>query len=84
MTTTLEFLQKILTQHLDGQVGKYVHNCSDQNLDSKSHWVAVYLHLTLLASGNFFCLLKTFANSLNPDQDQQNVGPDLDSNCLTL
>ena len=25
-----------------------------------------------------------FANSLNPDQDQQNVGPDLGSNCLTL
>ena len=26
----------------------------------------------------------TFANSLDPDQDRQNVGPDLDSNCLTL
>ena len=29
-------------------------------------------------------LLFTFANSLDPDQDRQNVGPDLDPNCLTL
>ena len=36
------------------------------------------------ASGDFCCLLITFANSLDPDQDQQNVGPDLDPNCLTL
>ena len=27
-------------------------------------------------------LLITFANSLDPDQDQQNVGSDLDANCL--
>ena len=27
--------------------------------------------------------LITFANSLDPDQAQQNVGPDLDPNCLT-
>ena len=26
----------------------------------------------------------TFANRLDPDQDRQNVGPDLDPNCLTL
>ena len=26
----------------------------------------------------------TFANSLDPDQDRQNVGPDLDLNCWTL
>ena len=25
------------------------------------------------------CLLVTFANSLDPDQDRQNVGPDLDT-----
>ena len=25
-----------------------------------------------------------FANSLDPDQARQNVGPDLDTNCLTL
>ena len=32
-----------------------------------------------------FCrLLIIFANSLDPDQARQNVGPDLDPNCLTL
>ena len=29
-------------------------------------------------------LLINFSNSFDPDQDQQNVGPDLDPNCLTL
>ena len=29
-------------------------------------------------------LLITFANSLDPNQAQQFVGPDLDPNCLTL
>ena len=30
----------------------------------------------------YFCrLLITFANSLDPDQAPQNVGPDLDPNC---
>ena len=36
------------------------------------------------ASGDFCCLLITFANILHQDQAQQNVGPDLDPNCLTL
>ena len=32
-----------------------------------------------------FCLLLiTFSNRLDPDQDQQNVSPNLDPNCLTL
>ena len=38
---------------------------------------------SFLASGDFCHLLIIFANSLDPDQDQQNVGPDLDQNCLT-
>ena len=44
------------------------------------------LHMvnSLLTSGNFCYLLITFANSLNPDQDRHNVGPDLDPNCLSL
>ena len=37
-----------------------------------------------LARGNLCSLLITFANSLEPDQDQQNLGPDLDPNRLTL
>ena len=32
----------------------------------------------------FFHQLINFANSLDPDQDCQNAGPDLDSNCLTF
>ena len=38
----------------------------------------------LLASAIFYHQLITFANRLDPDQDRQNVGPDLDANCLTL
>ena len=39
---------------------------------------------SFLASGDQYRLLVTFANSLDPDQDRQNVGPDLDPNRLTL
>ena len=39
---------------------------------------------SLPASDNFCCLLKTFANSLNPDSAQQKVSPNLDPSCLTL
>ena len=35
---------------------------------------------SFLASGNYCRLLITIANSLNRDQDRQNVGPDLDPN----
>ena len=42
------------------------------------------LYLTLPTSGNFCHLLITFANSFDPDQARQNVGPDLDPNCLTM
>ena len=43
------------------------------------------LTLTLsYASGAFCLLLITFANSLDPDQDRNSVGPDLDPNDLTL
>ena len=38
---------------------------------------------SLPARGDFCCLLITFANSLDPDQVQLNVGPDLDPSCLT-
>ena len=38
------------------------------------------------ACNSFIQLLQqiTFANSLEPDHDRQNVGPDLDPNSLTL
>ena len=38
---------------------------------------------SLPASGDFCHLLIAFANSLDPDQARQNVGPNLDPNCLT-
>ena len=38
----------------------------------------LYVFNSLPASGNFCHLLITFANSLDPDQACQNVGPDLD------
>ena len=39
---------------------------------------------SLSAMGDFCHLLITFANSLDPDQVRQNVGPGLHTNCLTL
>ena len=38
---------------------------------------------SLSAADNFCRLLITFENSLDPDQARQNVGHDLDPNCLT-
>ena len=52
---------------------------------SNKHCLLTFFINTFLASGNYFChLLITFANSSGADQDCQNVGPDLDPNCLTL
>ena len=43
------------------------------------------MELTLFfASGDFCHLTITFVNSLDPDQDQQNVGLDLDQKGLTF
>ena len=51
---------------------------------ARKYYQEVVLYLTLLSTSGDFChLLITFANSLDPDQAQQNVGPDLDPNCLT-
>ena len=41
-------------------------------------------YTSFLASSDFCHLLVKFANSLDPDQDRHNVGPDLDPNCLAL
>ena len=54
------------------------------------YFVAYQLHCcffianSLLASGDFCRLLITFAKSLDPDQDQHSVSPDLDPNSLCL
>ena len=39
---------------------------------------------TSLSSVFYRLLMITFANSLGPDQDRQNIGPDLDPNPVTL
>ena len=39
---------------------------------------------SLPTSGDLCHLLITFANSLEPDQARQNVGPALEPNCLTV
>ena len=47
----------------------------------------IFLHecdISFQASSDFCHLLITYANSLDPDQDRQNVGPDPDQNRLTL
>ena len=43
-----------------------------------------YITNSFLASGEFCRRLITFANSLDPDQDGQNLSPDLDLNSLTF
>ena len=50
-------------------------------LSTKWYWS--FLN-SLLAIGDFNRLLITFANSLVPDQDGQNVSFDMDGNDLTL
>ena len=37
---------------------------------------------SFLVSDVFRCLFIMFANSLDPDLDRQNVGPDMDKDCL--
>ena len=44
----------------------------------------IYFFNSFPASGDSSCLLINFANSLNPDQARQKVGPYLDPNCLTI
>ena len=46
-------------------------------------WSQMKLTLAKVLTLSPLCLLIAFANSLDPDQGQQNVGPDLDPNCLT-
>ena len=67
--------------------------CADKHLFVKMyfcqicHYFFIAVILLIITSGNwslfvYKCrLLITFANSLDPDQVRQNVGPDLDPNC---
>ena len=64
--------------------------CALQSHDKKlPKWLVNFVCLfesfnSLSARGNFCCLQIIFANSLDPDQAQQSVGPDLEPNRLTL
>ena len=53
-------------------------------LQSKTETFLQFTILTLPVRDKFCSLLITFANSLYPDQNRQNIGPDLDPNHLTL
>ena len=46
-------------------------------------WQHCYFNF-LIASDGFCSISLTFGNSLGSDQARQNVGPDLDPNCLIL
>ena len=56
------------------------------SLQLKTGFLLVWSILTifLLINEDFLCLLIIFADSLDPDQAQQNFGPDLDPNCLNF
>ena len=53
-----------------------------QGFSQKVVSTSCFVIKSLLARGDFCCLL-IFANNLDPDQARQNVGPDLNPNCLT-
>ena len=57
-------------------------SCLAGNLYLLSIYVIAITFLPLLST--HFRLLIIFANSLDPDQARQKVGPDLDPICLTL
>ena len=54
-----------------------------QGFSQKVASTSCFVFNSLSTRGDFCCLLKTFANSLDPDQARHNVGPDQDPNCLT-
>ena len=63
-----------------------IQNFKDNNINTGICSIVLkQLTLNSFPTGDDFChLLITFANSLDSNQAEQNVGPDLDPNCLTL
>ena len=74
-------------QTVETQIRQFIMEQSDQWLQYLPLWQKIMSPKatvnSYLASGDFCRLLITFANSLDPDQDQQNVCLDLDPNHLT-
>ena len=56
----------------------------DKPYDHQAHLEFIACELKHYLFISKCCLLITFANSLDPDQAQQNVGPDLDPNYMSL
>ena len=68
-----------------GKVDKLgtTHPYGETHLEYTEH-LSITAFNSFLAGGHFCHLLITFANSLGPDKDRQNVSPYLDPNLLTL
>ena len=49
----------------------------------QTHTIKFFLLLSLLVVTCCLLIFITFANDMGLDQDRQNIGPDLDPNCLT-
>ena len=67
-------------------LGDNLHEVSNLIFGEKIRKISSFFHLlnSFPGSSDFCSLLITFANSFDSDQVQQNIGPDLDPNCLTL
>ena len=59
-------------------------SCGELNFSHESSILSSNTPSCYICNSDICCLMTTFANSLDPDQDPQNVGPDLDPNTLTL
>ena len=73
-----------------GVTADFILSCQTKRIQNQCHSSTILeinkiikmLLFTLPASDNFCHLLISFTNSLDPDQDRQNVGPDLEHNRL--
>ena len=75
-----DMMNKVLTFVAENRFDRTINkDGGDPQAKKQKKVLPLYLPVT-----TFCCLPITFANSLDPDQDQQNIGPDLDPNCLTL
>ena len=64
--------------------GREAKGLSEGRYDETVAGEDVQIYNSYLASGDFCPLLITFPNSLDPDQDHHNVGPNLNPNRLAL
>ena len=82
-TRELERINANSTPEYMGTLKKLDFKTSQEQTTYKLKFSERYFN-SFLASDDFCPLLITFANSLDPDQDRQNVGPDLDLNSLNF